>query len=471
MVLWCIIFYIIKCFKGILYEMKRMGSELPGDGLAEHYARRGYIDLGNMRPWVERESRWAQVWAWVRGKQKSEIDVLLETVNGVDGYDQLTEKVAGQMTTTVAEIVGIDPGRITGQMLLTSGSYANEEALHAWREAREGRNKVLVSGEVHSQVLRSAGKLGMEVVTVPVQADGTIDPVAAEMALREHEEELALVVLVGGVTQTGAVDSLPAAIANSAVPLHVDAAWGGANIGLLPEEHPQKKALMTLLERADSFTMDPHKFVGSTNLATLNFLGKEEEEERAKYLAFTDATRTTGSIRPALRFLQEYEKYDREEWQAMTQRAAAQGQMLKGYLQKYGMEVVEGADTGLVSVVLGEAAEFVKKVLEFEKIHVANLVLGDQRGVRFTFGVGVKLDEREIVSIARAVKLGRELHADRAKVHQLDDELLSALPTGLLLSDLERGRVQKYRTQLVADPGGYARPSEFASFADEKEKR
>ena len=97
------------------------------------------------------------------------------------------------------------------------------------------------------------------VVSVPPDERGRLTGDALRRALDEDHEGVFAVVASAGATNAGTVDDL-AGVADVCVErdlwLHVDGAYGGA--GLLA---PSVRHLFEGLERADSFIVDPHKWL------------------------------------------------------------------------------------------------------------------------------------------------------------------------------------------------------------------
>jgi L-2,4-diaminobutyrate decarboxylase len=140
-------------------------------------------------------------------------------------------------------------------------------ARHRWRAADGGRSAVrgivLASEEVHSSVAAAARVMDVDLVTVPADAAGRLTGGALAAWIERVDvattaRVLALVATVG-TTDTGAIDDLPslATIAREhAWWLHVDGAYGLAC--LLSE---RLRPLVAGIEHADSFIVDPHKWL------------------------------------------------------------------------------------------------------------------------------------------------------------------------------------------------------------------
>ncbi|HEY1278073.1 MAG TPA: pyridoxal-dependent decarboxylase, partial [Acidimicrobiales bacterium] len=166
----------------------------------------------------------------------------------------------------LADLAGLPPG--AGGVFVSGGSAANLSALTAaryrWRLGRPDRamvrGAVLASAAAHSSVVAAARVMDADVVQVPAGAAGEL---TAE-ALRRAEDDLDLdrvfaVVATAGTTNAGVVDDLGAA-ADTAERLeawlHVDGAYGLAGLAA-----PSVRHRFAGVERADSFVVDPHKWL------------------------------------------------------------------------------------------------------------------------------------------------------------------------------------------------------------------
>ena len=154
-------------------------------------------------------------------------------------------------------------------ILVSGGSAANMTALACARESRAGTMAddlvAYVSDQTHSSFARAARNLGFrpeQVRVLPVDERYRLrtDLLAAAMDADLAAGRRPLFVSAnGGATNTGAVDPLPelADICRErGAWFHVDAAYGG--FAVLAEAGREQLAG---LERADSITLDPHKWL------------------------------------------------------------------------------------------------------------------------------------------------------------------------------------------------------------------
>jgi glutamate/tyrosine decarboxylase-like PLP-dependent enzyme len=170
----------------------------------------------------------------------------------------------------LADLAGLP--RQSGGAFVQGGTIGNLSALVAAREAARhrlgvpssGRWAVCITPETHSSV-KHALRVVMDVDVVEVPGDGRGRMTGD--ALREHVDGLApevrgsicAVVATAGTTNLGVVDDI-AGIGEVARAngwwLHVDGAYGGAALAA-----PSVRQLFAGIEHADSFIVDPHKWL------------------------------------------------------------------------------------------------------------------------------------------------------------------------------------------------------------------
>jgi len=147
---------------------------------------------------------------------------------------------------------------------VSGGSLANLSALVAARHGRRsaaGRppGVIVVGASGHPSIRSAAVIMGCE-VAVAGAPDAALTAADLEPVLDAVDpSDVVAVVATAGATNTGTVDAL-AEVADSCARrglwLHVDAAYGGA--AMLA---PAYRAAFAGIERADSITIDPHKWL------------------------------------------------------------------------------------------------------------------------------------------------------------------------------------------------------------------
>jgi aromatic-L-amino-acid/L-tryptophan decarboxylase len=158
-----------------------------------------------------------------------------------------------------------------GGCFVSGGSAGNLSALLVAREmakrkagdADRGRRfRAAVSTDAHSSIISTLRILEMDPLTVPT-GDHRLTGAALRAAIAADPDasSLAVVVATAGTTNAGIIDDLAGAAAvarEHGLWFHVDGAYGGA--GLFA---PSVRRAYDGIEHADSFVIDPHKWLFS----------------------------------------------------------------------------------------------------------------------------------------------------------------------------------------------------------------
>lgn len=206
----------------------------------------------------------------------------------------------------LAELCGL-PARVHG-VFTSGGSTAQLIALGAarqWAFERRGIDvaadglpagvgcRVYVSDRSHRTVHRSAAVLGLgrqAVIEIPSTRDGRVEVAALDRALKRDTAQgiLPIVVAVAGSTDTGSVDLLADVVAvarRHGAWLHIDGAYG-----LIAHAAASQTPLFAGVEEADSWIVDPHKWlatgvgVGAVYVRDSEVLTRAFAEGEAAYL-------------------------------------------------------------------------------------------------------------------------------------------------------------------------------------------
>jgi glutamate/tyrosine decarboxylase-like PLP-dependent enzyme len=153
-----------------------------------------------------------------------------------------------------------------GGCFVSGGTSGNLSALMTARETAKTRRggrpaggwQLACTDAAHSSIRSAAKALDVDVVEVPMDGRGHLTGAALRTVL-ERSPDVFAVVASAGTTNEGVVDDL-AEVAEVArefgVWLHVDGAYGGAGLAA-----PSVRALYDGIELADSFIVDPHKWL------------------------------------------------------------------------------------------------------------------------------------------------------------------------------------------------------------------
>ena len=172
----------------------------------------------------------------------------------------------------IADLAGLPEQ--AGGVFVPGGTIGNLSALVAARHAAraraveeakgEGRPlrpwRVVATAGAHSSIQSACDVMDAELVTVePDEHLRLTGPALREVLEREGPETFFAVVATAGTTNFGVVDDLAGVAevcAEHGIWFHVDGAYGGAALAA-----PSVRSLFDGVERADSFIVDPHKWL------------------------------------------------------------------------------------------------------------------------------------------------------------------------------------------------------------------
>lgn len=170
----------------------------------------------------------------------------------------------------IADLAGFPSS--AGGVFVAGGTAGNLSALvaarWAWRH-RAGsdfdrtRGLIVASSGAHSSVAQAARVMDADVFAVDADDTGRMSGAALHAALADLDDadrtRLFAIVATGGTTNAGVIDDLGGAadVAQAhSTWLHVDGAYGAAALAA-----PSVRAKFNGIERADSFIIDPHKWL------------------------------------------------------------------------------------------------------------------------------------------------------------------------------------------------------------------
>ena len=154
-----------------------------------------------------------------------------------------------------------------GGVFVSGGTAGNLTAMTVARETwweRHGRNRVAgvaCAPSAHSSIRLAAKVIDVPVVLVEADERGRLTGERLAEAIASADVDVFAAIATGGATNTGVVDDLDGVATvchERGVWMHVDAAYGGAAMVA-----PSARPLFHGIERADSFVVDPHKWLFS----------------------------------------------------------------------------------------------------------------------------------------------------------------------------------------------------------------
>jgi len=167
----------------------------------------------------------------------------------------------------IADLAGFP--KDAGGVFVQGGTLGNLSALVAARDhmrrksEHAGRWAVACSEESHSSISTAARVMDVDVVDCQVDSEGRLRGAAVDAAIEEYESNLNgkvfAVVATAGTTNLGIVDDLESVgevARRKGLWFHVDGAYGAAALAA-----PSVRHLFDGIELADSFVVDPHKWL------------------------------------------------------------------------------------------------------------------------------------------------------------------------------------------------------------------
>jgi L-2,4-diaminobutyrate decarboxylase len=166
----------------------------------------------------------------------------------------------------ICDLVGLGPN--AGGVFVSGGTAANLSGLIAARhwfreqhpEHARTRLAVAAASSAHSSIAAAARVMDVDVVAVPPDERGRLTGDALRAALDAWDGGPVFgVVATAGATNTGIIDDLAGAASLCEARdlwFHVDGAYGGAALCV-----PEMRGRFDGIEEADSFLVDPHKWL------------------------------------------------------------------------------------------------------------------------------------------------------------------------------------------------------------------
>lgn len=213
----------------------------------------------------------------------------------------------------IADLAGLP--QPAGGVFVSGGTAGNLSALiaarHRWRELAGGRHDrtrgaVLTTSGAHSSIGQALRAMDSDAFEVASDERGRLVGPALDAAVGALEagerERIFAIVATAGTTNAGVVDDLRGA-AEVAEELgtwfHVDGAYGGAALAA-----PSARALFDGIERADSFIVDPHKWLfGPFDCCALIYrdpaVAREAHTQHAEYLEALHGDRSAAEWNPS----------------------------------------------------------------------------------------------------------------------------------------------------------------------------
>jgi glutamate/tyrosine decarboxylase-like PLP-dependent enzyme len=286
--------------------------------------------------------------------------------------------------------------------------------------ALAGPPTVYTSAECHIAWLKIAhqagiGRSGLRLVAT--DGRGRLDPLALERALAEDRARGSIPVMIiatAGTTGGGMIDPLgPCATVAEAQHLwfHVDAAWGGAALA-----SDRLRGLLAGIERADSITIDAHKWLATTMGCGMFLTRHSNLLSQTFHAAASFMPSSVSELDPYLNSVQWSRRFiglrlvlalGAAGWEGLgahVERSVAVVARIEAQLVARGWEVVNDSPLAVLDVLppaaLGDVRALVKRVVASGRAWVAATVFEGREVVRIcaTHGEITASDIDELVA-------------------------------------------------------------------------
>lgn len=170
----------------------------------------------------------------------------------------------------LSDLVGLPES--AGGVFVSGGTGGNLSALiaarHRWRTRSNGRNDrtrglILASAGAHSSIAAAGRAMDVDVIKVPADEGGRLHGGALRETVAsltpDDRNRVFAIVATCGTTNAGVIDDLTGVAEMCAEVdtwMHVDGAYGGAGLAA-----PSVRDRYNGIEHADSFIVDPHKWL------------------------------------------------------------------------------------------------------------------------------------------------------------------------------------------------------------------
>ena len=259
---------------------------------------------------------------------------------------RLAARVAAELISRLGALTGFTEGILT-----YAASTANREALRLAKE-RTGREYVLATSLTHSSVRSACEDLELKLLQLPVGDEYQASTKTLQAAVGRKVGRIAAIVSTFGTTQFGNFEDLaqhPEVMEMQADGswLHIDAAYGGMIGNLL---YPNAKEGYS---HADSITIDPYKFIGSTGTAALLLRkGLPSDRFRSSYYHASAITpHTTLTARAGYTVVDMWERLGDDGLVALARQSHANATSFSESLREHGIKT-HPVVTGICSIPL-----------------------------------------------------------------------------------------------------------------------
>ena len=244
-----------------------------------------------------------------------------------------------------------------------SASLANESALMIARDSTKRRG-ILCTNLTHSSIAQACEKLGLHAIVVDADPSKgyQVNHDQLTQAVKEHGKDIGIVVSTFGTTQLGNIEDLAEhylvkQLRLEGAWLHVDAAYGGVlSKYAIDVERTGDPLVGNEFPDADSYTLDPYKFIGKPGCALL--LSKELPVQTIHYYHHSPLTlATTMSLGPIAAWFHSLKECSLHGVREIAYDCFRLTKFAANELRSNGIELVMSPELTVIPVALGSKEE------------------------------------------------------------------------------------------------------------------
>lgn len=309
------------------------------------------LDLCNMRGYVD--SGIGGIFMALRGH-------LLGATNLVDRSLEGTQPLAKNLSSSVAKLaLGLSPAEVEGY-IKADGTSSNRVLIDHARKTT-GRELVICSALGHKSIHQAAHG---HVKAINVSKNNGFQ-METQTLLSALNENVGVLVLTGGTTELGIIENLSPEVEKKCrelgIWIHLDAAYGGMNIGCLPEKYSEQQNLRKLAASGavKTITVCPHKFVGSYGCSIAFIKGTANFE--SGYIPGANAlSGTSFPMETAYKTNQTIKKLGERGLNELAESTYMSAKYFAQVLKYYGIQTIVPVQSGIVPIELPskEIAQF-----------------------------------------------------------------------------------------------------------------
>ncbi len=310
--------------------------------------------------------------------------------------DKVQELVQWLKCFFLGEVIPLKNPSDFESIVLPNGSTANENAMYLARESTEKKG-ILTTNLSHNSITVAAQKLGMELYIVEVDPETLqVKPENLEETLSIHGDDIGVVVTTLGTTNFGTQENIHEHeivkfLLERGTWLHADLAYGGVPLGLLDKFTEET---VEVLERANSMTVDPYKFLGELSWSILAVSEKMMEGLELAHANYFDGSHswagTTMHARPLFSAKAVIDRIGLSGLRDIAKECYSRALYVENVLSEDGLQTITPVESTLVPIRLNDSEQAKQIMQELRYKHGIRVAKVDVQGTDYSIN-GIRI--------------------------------------------------------------------------------